>query len=195
MPSEPETNSDAINIQVFDQYRDRVSEQWLALVVGTALNIEATTQLCPSKGMLTTISQGSRRYWSIGLVIADDDTVRDLNHTHRGLDENTDVLAFSFAHQGSYYGNGDPPSEWDSDMEFVMPPGMGIGLGEVIISYPRAEAQAQESGRTVTRELALLLAHGVLHLLGYDHLNPDEELIMKAKESEIVTQVISSGCL
>ena len=57
------------------------------------------------------------------------------------------------------------------------------------MSYPQAARQAADSGRTVQGELAALLAHGVLHLLGYDHMEPDDETVMKALETRILTDV------
>lgn len=58
-----------------------------------------------------------------------------------------------------------------------------LHLGEVIISYPTAERQARERGHPVQREVAHLLIHGVLHLLGYDHALPEEERLMQAREN------------
>ena len=72
-----------------------------------------------------------------------------------------------------------------------MPPGEAEGLGEVIISYPQAERQAQAAGHSVVRELAHLLAHGILHLLGYDHLKVEDEAVMQAKEADVPAQVLN----
>ena len=127
----------------------------------------------------------------LGVVIADDDTVRKLNKDHRGLDENTDVLSFAFDHEGEYYGEDEPSSQFSRDIEFVMPPGEAEGLGEVIISYPQAERQAQAAGHSVVRELAHLLAHGILHLLGYDHLEDKDKALMQAKEADVLAQVLN----
>ena len=70
---------------------------------------------------------------------------------------------------------------------FALPPGQTGGLGEVIISYPQAQRQAIKVGHSVKQELALLVAHGVLHLLGYDHGEPQEEVVMKEKEKAVLT--------
>ncbi len=126
----------------------------------------------------------------LSVVIADDDTVRRLNKDHRGLDENTDVLSFAFDHEGEYYGEDEPGSEFSPCIEFVMPPGEVEGLGEVIISYPMAERQAQAAGHSVVRELTHLLVHGILHLLRYDHLEAKDEAVMHAKEAVVLAQVL-----
>ena len=113
----------------------------------------------------------------VSVVFAGDDVVRDLNREHRGLDETTDVLAFSFAHEGEYYGEPDGRVSVEELPGFALPPGQPEPLGEVIVSTRRRFAQAAEAGRTVRGELAALLAHGVLHLLGYDHMDPGDEAV------------------
>jgi probable rRNA maturation factor len=120
-------------------------------------------------------------------VVADDETVRELNLRYRGLDEVTDVLAFSPTHQGHYEGEEEPPPQ-----ETVPFPDLGLDeepLGDVVISFPQAERQAAEAGHPVQRELATLVIHGVLHLLGYDHADPQEEQVMLARQQEALEQV------
>ena len=63
-----------------------------------------------------------------------------------------------------------------------MPPGELAPLGEVIVSYPQAQRQAEERGAPLEHELALLVVHGVLHLTGHDHLDPEETALMQSKE-------------
>jgi probable rRNA maturation factor len=72
---------------------------------------------------------------------------------------------------------------------FVAAPDGVSHLGEVIISYPQAVIQAEEHHHPVKKELAILIIHGVLHLLGYDHAEPDQEHRMRAGEAEILSQV------
>jgi len=74
---------------------------------------------------------------------------------------------------------------------FVMPPDGVSHLGEVIISYPQAVAQAEEQRHSVQREIAILIIHGVLHLLGYEHDKPEEEKEMRALQEKILGQVRS----
>lgn len=111
----------------------------------------------------------------LGLVIATGERVRQLNRDYRGRDEPTDVLAFSAREEK---GAGQPP--------FVQPPDGVIHLGEVIIAYPQAERQAEEHHHSLKRELAILIIHGVLHLLGYEHDKADEGLQMRAREAELL---------
>ena len=120
----------------------------------------------------------------VSLLITGDETVRALNAEYRGLDETTDVLSFSASHSGHWEGDGDGPSEVSDHLEFVLPPGAPQPLGEIIISWPQAQRQAAEHGVSPERELAHLVIHGVLHLVGYDHLGPEDTARMQALERE-----------
>ena len=110
----------------------------------------------------------------LSLVIADEGTVRELNRDYLGRDEPTDVLAFPLGEGGG---------------DFVGPPDGALHLGEVIVSYPQAARQAREWGQPAWRELALLIVHGVLHLLGYDHDEPAPGLRMSARQEAILGRV------
>ena len=114
---------------------------------------------------------------AISLVIADDETVRGLNREYRGLDETTDVLAFSL---GGHEGEGD---------QFPVHPEEAGPFGEIVISYPQAARQSREGRKPVKAEIALLVVHGALHLLGYDHADPQEERVMWAKQDQVLTGI------
>ncbi len=127
----------------------------------------------------------------MSLLITDDETVHSLNAQFRGLDEVTDVLSFSAEHPGHWKGEVEPPSDSveTGGFDFVMPPGELSPLGEVIVSYPQAQRQAEERGAPLEHELALLVVHGVLHLVGHDHLDPEETELMQAKERTALTKL------
>jgi probable rRNA maturation factor len=102
------------------------------------------------------------------IVVAGDEALRELNRRHRGVDAPTDVLAF--------------PDETDGP--FIAAPGLPRYLGDVIISFPRAEAQAAEAENELQAELQLLVVHGVLHLLGYDdQAEPERATMWKAQQT------------
>jgi probable rRNA maturation factor len=105
----------------------------------------------------------------LGILITDDATIRDLNRRYAGEDRPTDVLSFSLR-EGE---------------EFVSPDET-LRLGEVIISLDTARQQADEAGRPLDAEVAHLLVHGILHLLGYDHAEPEEACAMQARENAIL---------
>jgi probable rRNA maturation factor len=76
---------------------------------------------------------------------------------------------------------------------FVFPTGEVPPLGEVILSYPQALRQAQSRNDAVLREVALLIVHGMLHLVGHDHLDVEDTAIMKAKEQIVLETLFPSG--
>lgn len=106
----------------------------------------------------------------LGIVLTDDATVRELNRRYAGEDETTDVLSFSL----------------QEGEAFAALDGAPQPLGEVIIAYPVALRQADQAGHAVEREVAQLLVHGVLHLLGYDHAEPEEERLMRSREQAVL---------
>ena len=124
----------------------------------------------------------------VSLAVTSDETVRGLNREYRGLDEVTDVLSFSASHSGQWEGDTPPDAlelpatESLEAPAFVYPPDETAPLGEVIIAFPQAQRQAAQRGAPLTEELALLIVHGVLHLVGHDHAEPREQAEMQAKE-------------
>jgi probable rRNA maturation factor len=105
----------------------------------------------------------------LSILVTDDETVHDLNKRYAGEDHTTDVLSFSLL-EGE---------------EFVVPDDV-TRLGEVIISYPTAERQAADARKPVGDEIDHLLVHGILHLLGYDHANPEDERTMFARTADLL---------
>ena len=118
----------------------------------------------------------------LSVVITDDDEVHDLNRRFRGVDAPTDVLAFGEA------------GEEGRDTAFVTAPDAPIMLGDVVIACPRAQEQAVEAGHPLAAEIQLLVVHGVLHLLGYDHAQPEEKTVMWARQDEILHTLREDKC-
>lgn len=117
------------------------------------------------------------------VTVMGDDELRELNREFRGIDRTTDVL--SFGSQGAH--NGVVP---DTSDDFVLPPDQEPTLGDVVISYPQAKRQAEAAERPVLHELALLTAHGTLHLMGFDHVDPEQEKVMFATTDAILAEVL-----
>jgi probable rRNA maturation factor len=105
----------------------------------------------------------------LGIVVTDDETVRRLNREFAGDDHATDVLSFSL----------------EEGEEFASPDGV-TRVGEVIVSYPTAERQAVDAGHAPGDEIAHLVVHGILHLLGYDHAESADETRMRSREEELL---------
>jgi probable rRNA maturation factor len=126
---------------------------------------------------LTAIARITLEHESVGdcqlsVVITDDDEIQALNRQYAGDDKPTDVLSFS----------------QEEGEQFTAVPDEARRLGDVIISLETAERQASEAGHDLDAEVAHLLAHGVLHLLGYDHAEPDEEREMREHERAVLAK-------
>ncbi len=103
------------------------------------------------------------------VVITDEKTLHQLNKTYLGEDRPTDVLAFA-------------SGEYDPEEALLY-------LGDVVISYPRAAAQARAAGHETFDEIRLLVIHGVLHLLGYDHGDPEAKAAMWAVQDDVLSDL------
>lgn len=102
------------------------------------------------------------------IILVDNDYIHKLNKEYRGVDRPTDVITFALEDNGS--------------METMY----GRILGDVYISIDQARIQAEEYGHTLKRELSFLAIHGFLHLLGYDHMEKEEEKIMFERQELIL---------
>lgn len=105
------------------------------------------------------------------IILTDDETIHRCNLEYRSVDRPTDVLSF-------------PADEGDS----LYSPPDGF-LGDIMISVPTAERQGRELGHSTAREIAFLTVHGMLHLLGYDHIDPEDERVMLARQRLIIAEV------
>lgn len=115
------------------------------------------------------------------IILTDDPDIRAVNARYRGIDRATDVLSFPTVH----YPKGHTARECRKRLRAEYDPDLGACmLGDILISYEHAVAQAAEYGHSVERELCYLLAHGLFHLMGYDHMQPDEQKEMRAMEEK-----------
>ena len=172
------TEKHAILVSIDERFAAGLSEERLAVIARRVLAAEGTPAC------------------ELSIAVTDDETVRALNRQYAGEDAVTDVLSFS-----------------QREGEALVPPPQGLPpLGEVVIAYPQAERQAAErtrdvaegealreplaqasrpgrqgeGGSSVEREVEWLLVHGVLHLLGYDHAEPEEARRMREREEALV---------
>ncbi len=109
----------------------------------------------------------------ISVTIVDNETIHQINKEYRQVDRATDVISFAFM-------DDDPKRK-----EKLMSKGV-VDLGEIYISLPKAQEQAIEYGHSLERELDFLFVHGLLHLLGYDHMKEEDEKVMFALQEEIL---------
>jgi probable rRNA maturation factor len=112
----------------------------------------------------------------LSLLLCGDEQIRELNKIYRGKDRPTDVLAF-------------PMREGDfGRFHAALPSGL---LGDVIVSVPTAQRQAKASKRELLGELTMLVAHGLLHLLGWDHETASKDRKMRAETERLIAAAVS----
>ena len=113
--------------------------------------------------------------------ICSDEYRKEINAEHRQIDKATDVLSFPLI-------NWDEPCDWDNikDGEDINPLTGEAELGDILISIDRGVAQAEEYGHSLEREIAYLALHGLLHLLGYDHMTEDDKKLMRLEEEDVL---------
>ncbi len=118
----------------------------------------------------------------VGLLITSPEEVRALNNESRGIDAPTDVLSFpmiDFSDIGDF-------NDLENHEDVFNPETGEAMLGDIVICYDRVLSQAKDYGHSVLREYAFLIAHSMLHLLGYDHINEDERSLMEERQREIL---------
>lgn len=115
----------------------------------------------------------------VNVMFADNEQIRGINREQRDIDRATDVLSFPFLDAK----NGDITV---SDEDFYEG---YLSLGDIVISLERAKEQAEEYGHSFEREVGFLTCHSMLHLLGYDHIDETDRVIMRKKEEEILKKL------
>lgn len=121
----------------------------------------------------------------ISLILTTDEEIRISNQQFRGIDRSTDVLSFPMIEFPS-------PADYsilESDDSCFHPETGELLLGDIMISIPTAAAQAKEYGHGIKREYAFLIAHSMLHLLGYDHMEEDERKVMEEKQNQVLNHL------
>jgi probable rRNA maturation factor len=143
-------------------------EETAHLVIDGALNYEKFPYEC-----------------EISLTIVDSKTIKELNNEFRKIDKPTDVLSFpmlEFNAPGDFSDVGDDP-------DTISPESGEIMLGDIVLCKEKILSQAEEYGHSVRREYSFLIAHSMLHLMGYDHIDDDERMVMEKKQEEILQNV------
>ncbi len=110
----------------------------------------------------------------VSLTFTDNARIRELNKQFREIDRETDVLSFPMG---------------DEDGFEVNPETDALLLGDIVISLEKAKAQSEEYGHSMKREVAFLIAHSLFHLLGYDHMTPEEEKEMFTKQENVLQRL------
>jgi probable rRNA maturation factor len=154
-----------INILIEDEFKQYLNAGWLENILARALS-----------------AQGEPDSSEISLLVTGQEKIHELNQRYLDEDRPTDVLSFSMRET--------PEGEGEI---FIQPPDQAQHLGEIIISYPQAAIQAEEHRHDVKWEVAILIIHGVLHLLGFDHGELGREQEMHAREVAILNLIEEAG--
>ena len=156
-----------INVLIEKGLEEKLDINWLQGIAGQVL-----------------VAQGAGSNTELGLVIVGQEKIHELNSKYLGKDEPTDVIAFSMLPEPA----GGELTEKDLP-PFATPPNGISHLGEVIISYPQTVLQAEDQHHSVQKEITILIIHGILHLLGYDDLEPELRQQMRTREAEILSNI------
>ncbi len=119
-------------------------------------------------------------------MLTDNEGIRYFNKEYRDIDRETDVLSFpnvDFAEPGVF------DIDEDAEADYFDPESGELILGDIIISVDKIMEQAQNYGHSRLREFAFLVAHSMLHLSGYDHMEPEEAKVMEAKQEQVLTKL------
>lgn len=105
----------------------------------------------------------------VSCVLVDDERIHEINREYRHIDRSTDVISFAMEDNDQFYAEGMPRT-----------------LGDIFISVDHAKKQAEEYGHSLRREMCFLFTHGILHLLGYDHMTDEQEKEMFGLQDQIL---------
>jgi probable rRNA maturation factor len=148
-----------INFQIDEPFVTEVSQDAIARALRTTIHLTG---------------EAAVPYHSVNIIISDDQTVHELNRQYRGIDAPTDVLSFE--------------NKRDPDFPEVDPE-ISNHLGDIVIACPLASAQAAAYGHRTSDEIILLVVHGALHLLGFDHDTAGNKEKMWVVQSRIMAQL------
>ena len=117
--------------------------------------------------------EGIKKNLDVYVTLTNNETIRKINAEQRNIDKATDVLSFPMFEREEI-----PNLKKEDETEDI--------LGDIIVSIEKVKEQAEEYGHSFERELAYLVTHGMLHLLGYDHMIDEEKVVMRKREEEIL---------
>ena len=141
--------------------------------------MESAAGYCPK-------CEGINEPCSITVRLCDDETIKKINAEYRGIDSSTDVLSFPTVS----YPKGQTAVSCEKQVRQEYDDESGACfLGDIIISVPHLYAQASEYGHSLEREATYLLVHGMCHLMGYDHIEKEDQLKMRLKEEQILSML------
>ena len=120
---------------------------------------------------------------TLNVTFTDDESIKEINRDFREIDKATDVLSFPAI---DFPSAGDFSLVAEGSPDYFDPDTKELILGDIMISLERAHAQAEEYGHSFKREIAFLITHSLLHLIGYDHMTDEERTVMEGKQEAVL---------
>lgn len=157
-----------MTISIENEYRETLDlpyEEIIERVVNAALDQEGCPYEC-----------------EVNVLLTDDGAIEEMNREFREIQKSTDVLSFPMID----YEKAADFEGFDDRGELFNPETGELLLGDIVVSMDHVKAQAREYGHSEKRELAFLVAHSMLHLMGYDHMEEDERILMEEKQESIL---------
>lgn len=142
------------------------------------VELSSETEAVIERVVQKTLEEEVEGDYEVSISFVDNDEIKELNKQYRGKDTATDVLSFPLLEFE------ETEEDYENEEEYVQEDKL---LGDIVISLEKAKEQAEEYGHSFERELAFLTAHGMLHLLGMDHEDEDEEKEMIVKQDRILS--------
>ena len=185
-------------VQAYDDYEKKAEPQKAGLpddkgrinTMTISIEYEAEKKLeLPYETIIKDVVEASLDYEKcpyeaeVNVILTDNETIREINRDHRQIDSATDVLSFPMV---DYEAPSDFDHVEDAVEDYFNPETGELMLGDIVISVEKVEEQAEKYGHSQTRELAFLVAHSMLHLCGYDHMEEEERLLMEERQRAIL---------
>lgn len=168
-------------LEIHNFTQNQIDEKFLEKIAEGAF--KAMTREKPGSDLL-------KKKTEISLALVGEGRIRKLNKMYRGRNRVTDVLSFVNQSIIPYLAKAFPRLKDSQPAKFVEAPNGVKRLGEIVICYPRAKKQARRAGHSLKHELTILLIHGILHLLGYDHEKTEKEAeAMQEMETKILKYI------
>ncbi len=134
------------------------------------------------------LSEGCTYDSEVSVILTDDEEIRQTNLSFREIDKATDVLSFP-NFDFNTPANFSILKDYENDFDYFNPENKAFYLGDIMISDVKARLQAEEYGHSYTREFAFLIAHSILHLIGYDHMTTEEATVMEEKQRNYLNEL------
>lgn len=145
-----------ITIQIDKHLKINIKAKWFREIILSIINLLYIKELI-----------------ELSLFITTDDIISQINQQYRDKKGSTDVISFNM------------PVDENGNCKFILPPDNTLHLGEIVISYPQAAKQAEDQAIKIEAELTSLIIHGMLHLMGYDHIKLADRKLMNLLEKKI----------